>query len=403
MMKLILSLFLVALIGMTGCDKKSDDKDVDSGDINGSIFTTLKGEKIGSVKLSALAFHKVTFTYDTNQTRTDSFHSHGIVSSVGVDKNSTATYTVEGNNLVYKSSVLNLTLETADGKLAETGKYLVTVNGKPTTYTVTHILSFKAHVDHPTSKKERLMAMGLDAVDAEYLVIHHENDVDTVLAKKDRVFKDLHLSDAMFALPSDPDSAPFADPKMTVWSVNAIKNFKRAYGRIAFLVNSPKFKSAFDQHITLLNSAYQGTGSDDVPYPQNFDMFKQQVNTALNKFGNHYKFFLSANTSGFAYGLYGLKLKVESGLLTLPSRGTNSDLHNAEALIFHEMTHTFGFAHAGNDARTTLIPNNIPYYVQFIVGVSAKDPMVNYPVVTNGTPYGTSDALATIYFGNDIP
>ncbi len=74
-----------------------------------------------------------------------------------------------------------------------------------------------------------------------------------------------------------------------------------------------------------------------------------------------------------------------------------SNVHSTEGLALHKMSHTWGYIHSGNDASTTLKPNNIPYYIQFIVAYDVNNPQ---NVVTNGVQAGTPDGLATIYFGN---
>ncbi|PIB36280.1 hypothetical protein BFP72_13200 [Reichenbachiella sp. 5M10] len=239
------------------------------------------------------------------------------------------------------------------------------------------------------SAKEQLINMGIDASDADYLIANHSDDVQTVLNDQDRIFKDMPALDNMFALPSDPAAAAFADPQMTTWSNENKVKFQKMFGRFVFVINSPKFMTAFNTNIGLLNPAYQGQ-APAVPFPTNYSQFRADANAALIKDQYQYKFFISNRESWTAWGQAGLHLKVENIMFGPPTDGAP---HNTEALILHEITHTWGYAHDGPDAEVTLKPNNIPYYVQFLVGNSYKDPAAA-PV------WNTPDALLTIYFGN---
>ena len=239
------------------------------------------------------------------------------------------------------------------------------------------------------SLKQQLINMYVDPVDAEFLIANHLSDVEAVLAQNDRIFKGIPAITNMFALPSDPDAAPFADNQMTFWTQLAMDKFTKMFGRISFVVNSPKFQQSFNTHINLLNPAYQGN-APSVVYPANYSEFKQAANAALIADNYQYKFFVSDRVSWIAYGMAGLRLKVENIMFGPPTAGAP---HNTEALILHEITHTWGYAHSGPDNEVVNHPNNIPYYVQFIVGVNATDP--TQPMV-----WDTPDALLTIYFGN---
>lgn len=239
------------------------------------------------------------------------------------------------------------------------------------------------------SLKQQLVAMYVDPVDADFLIANHLTDVQAVLAQNDRIFKGMPDINTMFALASDPDAAPFSDNLMTNWSQVAMVKFKKMFGRMAFVVNSPKFKQAFNNHIGLLNTAYQGS-PPSIAYPANYSQFKLAANTALMNDNYQYKFFISDRASWVAYGMAGLKLKVENVMFGNPTPGAP---HNTEALILHEITHTWGYAHDGPNNEVVNHPNNIPYYVQFLVGVSAVNPTA--PMV-----WDTPEALLTVYFGN---
>ncbi len=240
------------------------------------------------------------------------------------------------------------------------------------------------------SDVDQLILMGLDAVDANYLITNHPADVQAVLSDQDRIFNHMPSLDNMFGVPSDPSAASFNDNLITNWGDNDKTLFKKMFGRIAFVMNSPKFIQAFNANIGLLNSAYQGN-PPAVPYPANYAEFRTVANNAIQAGNFQYTFFVSNLASGFAWGEVGLKLKIEAGML---GPGNPGAPHNPEALVSHELTHTWGYTHSSpNPADYELIPNNIPYYVQAIVGSSAVNP--SDPMV-----WGTPEALFTIYFGN---
>lgn len=241
------------------------------------------------------------------------------------------------------------------------------------------------------SFKNQLVNIGLDPIDADYLIQHHLDDVKVVLNDQDRIFKNMPSLSSMFALPTDPDAAPFQDPQMTNWTEQTKREFTKMYGRFVFVVNAPKFIDAFNANIGLLDRALEGN-PPAIPYPNNYNEFRQAANQAMRDGNFRYKFFISERVSYIAWGVQGLKLKMENVHFGAPTPGA---VHNTEALILHELTHAWGYAHAGLGIPSGQPPvNNIPYYVQGLVGGSYKDP--GAPLV-----YDTPDALLTIYFGND--
>ena len=240
------------------------------------------------------------------------------------------------------------------------------------------------------SNLQQLMLMGLDAVDANYLISNHPNDVQTVLADQDRIFNHMPSLDNMFGVPTDPAVPSFNDNLITTWGDYNKEKFKKIFGRLAFIVNSPKFIQSFNNHVGLLNPAYQGN-PPAIPFPTSYAEFRTVANNAILADNFQYTFFISNRASGIAYGETGLKLKVEVNMITTPTPGAP---HNAEALILHELTHTWGYTHdAPNAADYILKPNNIPYYVQAITGTSWIDP-------STALIWDTPDALLTVYFGN---
>ena len=364
---IMLSLFLLA-----GCNKKDDDSSAPE-----------------SVKLSELNNTKITYLVDGNITRTDTYHANGIVSTTIDSNTTTATYEVNGTILSHISSTTDHSIDTNNGQIEVGGTY--THQTTPTT-TSTAVVQ---QVTTGVSKKETLMAMGLDSIDADYLLAHHASDVDIVINQKNRIFKNLHLDVSMFVDGTDPDSSIYdgvqAGGQNVAWSGSEITAFKKMFGRIAFMVNAPQFKTYFNQSVALLNPTYQGTGANDIPFPDSYQTFKTAANAALATYGNHYKFFLTTRSSGLGYGILGLKLQLEQEMFQ-----PTSTLNNTLGLMLHEMSHTWGYVHAGNDAGTTLKPNNIPYYLQFLLAYSANDPG---NAVINGAIVPGHKGLNEIYFG----
>ena len=241
------------------------------------------------------------------------------------------------------------------------------------------------------SFKEQLLNYGIEPKDADYLLDKHFDDVVSFLNDDNKIFKNLPSLNSMFALPTDPDAGVFQDTQMTFWSQQTKRQFIKMFGRFVFVVNSERFKQAFNDNIGLLDRAFQGN-SPSIPYPNNYEELRRDANKAMEDGHYQFKFFISDRQSYIAWGVQGLKLKVENVMF---GPGTPGAVHNTEALILHELTHSWGYAHAGLGIPSGTPPvNNIPYYVQGLVGGSYKDP--GAPLV-----YDTPDALLTIYFGND--
>ncbi|TEW56017.1 hypothetical protein E2R68_02685 [Psychromonas sp. RZ22] len=251
----------------------------------------------------------------------------------------------------------------------------------------------------PSDPQDALVSIGLDVEDAKCLIKNHPSDVQYVLENPDRIFKNLpKLADDMFVGSSDRGAAPFASfvSILPTWDKDQIRQFKKIFGRIVFVVNTQKFESAFNNNINLLNADYEGK----LPYPENYEVFRDQANKAMLASNNHYKFYMGGgtDTTGLAYSMPAypprmpdLYVAIEPQILEL----VKGYEHNAASLILHELTHTWGYEHAGNAENTTLKANNIPYYVQFIIGTNAENPAAKVE------PY-TPKALLEVYFGHTL-
>ncbi len=358
-------------------------------------YTVSSGNKV-TVALADLQNHVVTYNVGGKTSEIHTYLPNSIVSIETGGQKVTASWSTTANIITYTSSTIQYTINSNNGELEKGATYSRTTSGATTTITVENI----ALTEH--NLQTQLMSMGLDSADANYLAAHHAADARAVLDEADRIFKDFHVADAMFALPTDPDAAPFNDPQMTPWSEENKKIFRKMIGRLVFVINAPKFKAAFNANINLLNSAYQGN-PPAIPFPGSYADFRTAANHALHLYDNHYKFFISNSTTGVAWGMVGLKLKVEDGLI---NTSRESDPHSSAGLVLHELTHTFGYTHDSvTPADFELKPNNIPYYIQILTAYESVDVVGVYcagdPACATPTPpWGTPTALLTLYFGN---
>lgn len=253
------------------------------------------------------------------------------------------------------------------------------------------------------SDESRLVQFGLDQTDAHYLVANHSAAVQQVLAKSDGVFYGVTVQDSFFKDSTDPSASIFSGYTLGNWQLRHKTFFKKMFGRIKFVANTTDFETAFNNQISLLDSSHQGGGT---PYPSTYTQFVTQVTDAITTDSGQFKFFLSESETGVAHGTSGLILEVERpGMMGDPnSKGKVSKLDETAPLVFHELTHSVGFLHEPNDATTTLKPNNIPYYVQTIVGYDAFDIVGGYCKGDPACPSysltaGYPNALLTKYFG----
>ena len=271
------------------------------------------------------------------------------------------------------------------------------------------------HVIDPVSvpnKATQLINIGVDQHDAAWLVSHHETEVDYVLAQTDRIFNAVPaILDSMFKLGTDPGAASFTYSTPTNWDAATKARFIKIMGRIIFAVNTEMFKNAFDSQVGLLDMSHQGNTTaaffPSIPFPANYDQFKLDSNAATATDSQNYQFFIASDTAGVAYGIQGLKLIVEQDMMGLSIPGTSVKgwtVNGAAPLVFHELTHSFGYAHDPNTAETALKPNNIPYFVQIILGYTSKDILGTYCAGDPGCPkpnltWGNPDSVLTVLFG----
>jgi len=309
-------------------------------------------------------------------------------------------------------------LRVSDGKLKSAWDYVAIVVNSPT---------------HSTSKLSQLKSMGLDATDAQDLIDNHPSDVDHVLSVSNPIFAGVTITDSMFKTTSDSGAASFestVNAKMVNWEQRHKTRFKKAFGRIAFTVNTQRFEDAFNaQAASLLNTAYEGSNPVDpsadidafissilasIEFPTTYAQFKDDINAVVDKEvaeGESFRFYLSPTSAGTAYGGRNLRLMVEkygmAGDASADGQTRPWAINQAAALMFHEWMHSVGYTHDGTNAEVVLKPNNIPYFVQIIVGYQETDIVNQYcsgSVANCSQPniqYGFPNALYTQYFGNN--
>jgi hypothetical protein len=81
-------------------------------------------------------------------------------------------------------------------------------------------------------------------------------------------------------------------------------------------------------------------------------------------------------------------------------------MNDTASLLFHELNHSIGYDHgAANQSDVQLKPNNIPYFVQIILGYSADDIVGTYcagDLFTCSPPkliWGNPTSILTTLFG----
>ncbi|ELR64505.1 hypothetical protein C942_02529 [Photobacterium marinum] len=215
--------------------------------------------------------------------------------------------------------------------------------------------------------KKKLSHLGVMDDDIEYLLSHSQADARAVAEQKDNLLVDMQWN---FRSATPPPSTGMESP--INWGQQSLLRTKKILGRVAFVINSPKFKHRFNSQLSCLKaSTFVGglNGADVIP--NNYQGFKQVVFNALAKSDGHYNLYAYNKISGGnAYGGVGAP-----NMYFAPNQLDNSPMNQSAPLLLHELTHTFGYQHAGIEAGN-FTPSNLPYYVQMITdngGMNERD------------------------------
>jgi hypothetical protein len=213
----------------------------------------------------------------------------------------------------------------------------------------------------------------------------------------------------MFKDGTDSAAAGFTDPQIILWTSAYKTRFKKVFGRIKFAVNTSHFETAFTNQYYLVINTHQGDQNFWLPYPANFTGYKADFVTTITTNAKAFKFFISDRASGFAYGGKPLTLKMESKMMRdLSASDANpspTHMNDTASLLFHELNHSIGYGHAAADPSVIqLKPNNIPYFVQIILGYNADDIVGTYCAGDQFTcsyhiTWGNPTSILTTLFG----
>lgn len=268
----------------------------------------------------------------------------------------------------------------------------------------------------PASLYDKLLGLGLDSTDAHLLEANHKAEAEAVVAATDRMFAGFSLADSMFLAAADPVAQEFLSvcpaANLANWTPEQKARFRKIFGRLVFAVNTSLFRKAFNDQASLLDPKYQDVPPNWRPYPATYDEFRTAVGQALTGGGNALKLVMCSTATGVAHGVPPLKLKVEQAMMGDTQVGgqvkAGWPVNGAAGLVFHELTHSFGYAHNDPGDEVNNKPNNLPYFVQIILGYQAENILAEYckgdPTCAN--PFylqGSPNSLLTKYFGADTP
>ncbi|MPW36801.1 hypothetical protein [Vibrio sp. B1Z05] len=236
-------------------------------------------------------------------------------------------------------------------------------NGAATTKTVT-----------ATDLKSQLEAkFYLDEQDAKLVVEKASKDpkiaanIQTMLAKADTdlIFHGTNPAEFEFVSPATNNTPGYVQAN---WTPELKARFTRIFGEVMFLYNTPEFATEFDNgnNMAMLDKATQGQpGPFNTSMPGNYAQLKAD---SLATTENHkLKVVLSGSKSGFDYGMAAAKGSQQKVVMTVEEDTLLHAGFGQVPLVAHEFSHTWGYAHDPVN-ETMLKPNNIPYYIQFIMG-----------------------------------
>ncbi|MFA0457324.1 hypothetical protein AB4624_06725 [Vibrio breoganii] len=243
-----------------------------------------------------------------------------------------------------------------------------------------------------------------------------DSDIATVL-------KNDHFDAAMVAVDVEHDvfygtTYDFADKGNASWlqydpNQEGQKKIGQLFGRVAFVINSPKFQKMFTANAKYLDSTYfyetpsvYTLAIHDVP--DDYAQYKQAILDTLQREHNQYTFYVSTSNSGNARGDVG-----HLNVYFHPTQIAGSAQKANGPLLIHEFSHTFGYRHVGDNSQPAfqgnpvqMQPNNVPYLVHLITerGATSDSYQGDMRMLSDSMSAKTwhgSDSLFTHYFGDN--
>ncbi|GEA51969.1 hypothetical protein VIN01S_27730 [Vibrio inusitatus NBRC 102082] len=260
------------------------------------------------------------------------------------------------------------------------------------------------------AEKESLRQLGLDEADIDYVIEHNPDDAMAVAKHtNDEILYQtkFHFVNAS-GVQGGMDTFDWLSPASV--TNDAKPNLQKILGRVAFVINSAKFIKMFDDNIQYLNantfSVSSAYPNEITTVPNTYDEFKSAVKAALSREGNSYNLYAVGDfQGGDARGDVG-RLSAYFKLAGI----ANSSLKASAPLVLHELTHTFGYEHAGSNQDAVIMkPNNVPYLVQLITMDSAMQDKYQGDMQMfsdsvnkiNQMPWYAGDSMFSTYFGDD--
>lgn len=260
------------------------------------------------------------------------------------------------------------------------------------------------------AEKESLRQLGLDEADIDYVIKNSPDDAMAVAKNSDKILSGVHFT--FESSSTEITNSHIPNIQATQWSPQDKAKVEKIWGRVAFIVNSPRFENRFNDELACLDSrTFAGGVGDAVSVPADYQAFIDVASDTLRDGNNSYKLEAFVNQQGLSSGGNAWGQMGAPEVFLNPQEIAKSPVNQTAPLLLHELTHTFGYNH--NDQKgavpVVFVPNNVPYYVQLITSPGGMNDQ-KYPdlnalsqeiVQTNQTPFpsGLDTDLFTQYFG----
>ncbi|MPW36181.1 hypothetical protein [Vibrio sp. B1Z05] len=204
----------------------------------------------------------------------------------------------------------------------------------------------------------------LSHADAVYVTKHHFEQAEYVSNVANPIFTDVKFNFVTSSVAAGWENT-LGTPQQ--WDTQAENNVRRMLGQIAFIVNTKEFANRFDSAgLEKMDARAFHSGIGDArTIPSNYAAFKDVVNDSIQSWNDAtYQiaaFNVSATDKETLNNAHFDSVQGEPKLYAnLSAAQKSADLHQNAAQLLRELTHTVGYAH------DSVLPNNIPYYVQAI-------------------------------------